>query len=255
MTNTDIQRFAREELLPRLGGDYALFSRRDAVRLRGSFAQSVLLGSKRSGNLLVIPTFYVVGARPDDECMHQTLSLPVSGMDTARKWHVRPDQALDAALAQHLIGQMEKDSPLSFVAPLDDAGLDRCLGIYLKKTDQWIPALSRAFLSMCRGLPQARAELDAARRIFLVTSRFGLGGTPVDWENAALARFDELASRLERDDCIALCRADAEAHAQRMRLPALPWPAAWPAAVPPWPAPAQAGGFQRLVQRLRGAPG
>lgn len=40
-----------------------------------------------------------------------------------------------------------------------------------------------------------------------------------DFEEALYARFQKLESRLDRPDCIALCRANAEEHARLLGLP------------------------------------
>lgn len=56
-----------------------------------------------------------------------------------------------------------------------------------------------------------------------------------DFEEALYARFQKLESRLDRPDCIALCRANAEEHARLLGLPPIEWPSEWPNTVPPWP--------------------
>lgn len=203
--------------------------------MRGPFLQGVLFAKKRSGWLHVIPTFYVVGANPADPVIFQTISLPVHGVDEAMKWKWHADTLLDDNLASRIVSQLEECSPISFVGALDDVTVAVSLTIFSEKVTHWAPLLSLAFFCICSGNSSARDNLDRARRIFLKLSRYGSGTPPLDFEQALLARFDELEARLENPDCISICRAEAVEHAARLSLPVIEWPTEWPRVVPVWP--------------------
>lgn len=229
MKAIDIKIFSKTMVLPRLGAGHLVYANRDLVRMRGPFAQLLIFTTTKPRWLRVIPTFYVVGAdAADDDRPHQTVSLEV--LDPQR-WQFPPQTALDADFAKRLCGQIEKDSGISFVAPLDD-DQKICAGLqpFINRKTHWAAPLFRAFFNICRGAQSARTDLAQARQIFLARSRYGSGKPLLDYEQALLSRFDALEARLDMSDCIAICRAEADEHAKRMSLPTISWPPEWPTA-------------------------
>ena len=225
-----------------------MYTKRDLVRMRGPFVQAVLFAKKRSDWLHIIPTFYVAGDDPAAETLFQTMSLPIARTDDERRWRFPPETALDADLAQGLVGQLERESPLSFAKPLEDDAIVAALDLFARRVPHWAPALSMAFFNMCRGAVCAGADLAQARKLFVKYSRYGLGQAPLDYEQVLMARFDTLQRRLQEPECILLCRAEAEGHASRLGLPAVGWPPEWPTAAPP-PAAGKAGWLDKLLRR------
>ena len=60
MKASDIKNFSKIHLCNALDNQYEVIANRDLVRMYGPFVQAILLSTKRSGWLHVIPTFYVV---------------------------------------------------------------------------------------------------------------------------------------------------------------------------------------------------
>ena len=146
-----------------------------------------------------------------------------------------PETPLDEKFAAEILTRLKKDSPISFTAPLEDEAIDKALRWFGKDGLHWAADLFLAYFNMTRGAPTARRDLGRAFDIFRRKSRMATDKPLRDWEEALLARFQELESRLDRPDCIALCRADAEEHARLLKLPPIVWPPEWPESVPPWP--------------------
>src|ERR1700741_1259007 len=112
----EVARFVREALRGCVGKEYAVYQRRALVRMRGPFVQLIGLYVTRGGALLVLPTYYVVGASPGDPVLHQTLSLYA---DSPRRWMFM-NPTLDQKFAQRLVEQTEQDAPLSFTKEITD---------------------------------------------------------------------------------------------------------------------------------------
>jgi len=152
----------------------------------------------------------------------------------ARRWSFPPETPLDEAFAAEILRRLKEDSPISFTEPLKDEAIDKALR-WFGKDGYWLAHLFIAYFNMTRGAPTARKDLARAFHLFIKHSSYSTDEPPLDFEEALHARFHELESRLDRPDCIALCRADAEEHAQLLKLPPIVWPPEWPQAVPPWP--------------------
>lgn len=178
--------------------------------------------------MYVYPTFYVVGADPTHEVMFQTMSLPMSGVDSDRRWRVDPEALLDESLAERFVKQIEKDSPLSFHEPLTDSDIHRALVKFCKCRKSWMPSLSLAYWEILTGARSAADTLVMAKKEFIKYSRYGAGKEPLDFEQALMARFELLQARIGSADGVSQCRAEAEAHAARLRLPKIEWPTEWP---------------------------
>lgn len=232
MDSSDLARFAKNVVRPLLGSDYFVYARRDLVRMRGPFFQGVLFAKKRSGWLVVIPVFYVLGASQSDDVLFQTMSLPVSGVDEYGIWRWSPDVCLGEVLAEGVVAQIERESPLSFFQSLEDERIDAALNYFSSRVDHWAPSLSRAYFNMCRGRAGAHGELLAARKKFIELSRIGRGGLPTDFESGLLSRIETLLLRFEQTNCIELCRRDVEEHANRLSLGDVKWPVEWPESLP-----------------------
>lgn len=227
----EIARFVKQCLQPQLPIAYQMYGKRDLVRMRGNFAQLVLIAQGRGHYLSVLPTLYVVGADLVDETIHQTVSLKVR---SPHDWCFSPE-ALDLAFATQIVQQLERSPVTTFVCEFGDKEIDKALRWFGKTRTHWAADLFLAFFNMTRGAPTARKDLARAFQLFIKHSRYATDKPPFDFEEARYARFKELESRLDRPDCIALCRSDAEEHAQLLKLPPIVWPPEWPESVPPWP--------------------
>lgn len=224
----NLRRYILERIAPELGEDYRLIGRRLLVRMRGPFVQSFALSRSRGSALYATPNFFVVGADPAFPVMHGSLSLDTRN---PHRWSfVKPELTPD--LASTLMKMLRSDSPVSFFEPLTDTSIDTALRWFLSKDNHWSAHQFKAFIAILRGQATARDDLARATKKF---RKQGLSDPPRDHETALLQRYAELEARLDRPDCIALCRADAEEHARSLKLPPVAWPSEWPTAVPPWP--------------------
>lgn len=257
---TDIARFVKTHLRAALPDFSCQYKRRDICRMRGLFMQGVGVGTSRGGWIHVYPDFFVLGAEIyekdlpknllkngsvcSDNLIHGTVSLEVKA---PRRWHFPPETPLDEALAAEILRRLKEDSPISFTELLTGDAIDKALRWFGKDGLHWAADLFLAYFNMTRGAPSARKDLARAFGLFVKHSRYSTDKPPLDYEEALYARFQELEARLDRPDCIALCRADAEEHARLLGLPPIVWPPEWPASVPPWPkAP------ESLFDRLKG---
>lgn len=241
----DIARFAYDYLQPLLADSYERYKKGDLVRMRGNLVEGLLIGVSRGGWIHIYPTFYVIGADPAYEGIHQTVSLEAKN---PHGWKFPPETPLDEALAKEILDRLARDSPISFVDPLDDEAIDKGLRWFGRDKLHWSADLFAAFFNMARGASTTRADLARAFEIFRRRSRLSTGKPLRDWEEVLRNRFIELQSRLDRDDCISLCRADAEAHAKVLGLPPIAWPPEWPEQVPPWPNEEPAGWANKLAR-------
>ena len=250
--SADIARFVRGSLKPALPESYVGYKSRFLLRTHGNVVQGIIVGVARGGWVRVYPTFYVVGADPSFKAIHQTVSLQTRD---PRRWHFAPDTALDEALTREIRERLEHESPVSFEAALDDESLDRGLRWFGRRGSHWSADLFLAFYGMTRGARTARSDLSRARALFQRYSRLASGKPLLDWEERLCQRFQELDSRLDGSECVALCRADSEAHAAELGLPLIVWPTDWPERVPPWPKQSGfglGGGLRRWVGHVVG---
>lgn len=244
----EIARFVRthlREALPDFTGQY---KRRDILRMHGHLVQWLFVGVSRSGWIHVSPTLYVLGAEvyirdlerhklkdgslDTDALFNSAVGL---GVKFPRRWDFEPDIPLDEKFAAEIVARLNQDSPISFVQPLEDEEIDKALRWFGKDGLNWAADLLLAFFNMTRGAPSARKDLARAFQLFIKRSRYSTDKPPFDFEEALFTRFQEFESRLDRPDCVALCRADAETHAKLLKLPPIVWPPEWPKSVPPWP--------------------
>lgn len=230
-----------KDALPDLKDQY---KKRDILRLRGNLVQLVIVGVSRGGWIHVSPTLYVLGSEPNENFIHQTV-----GLDTKQPqaWKFPPETLLDASFSNEIADRLAHDVPISFTQPLSDEAISRGLCWFGKDGLHWAADLFLAFFNMTRGATSARKDLAHAFELFRRNSRLSTDKPLRDWEEALLTRFNELEARLDRPDCIALCRADAEAHAGLLKLPAIVWPPEWPEAVPPWPKEKPSGWLNKLL--------
>lgn len=224
-----VKHFSQTILKQKIGSEeYRIFQKRDLIRMHGPFVQSILMGIGRNGSLSVIPTYYQVGADPSDEVMFQTMSLPISGIDRNRRWLVFDGTPLDEPLAERLVKQLKKESPLSYFEPLDDKNIYKCLKKFTRKTRHWAPGLSLAFWEILVGAKSAPKTLEKAKKLFVRYSRYSISKEPLEYEQKLMARYDLLRERLDSVDGVSQCREDAEIHAEKLKLPKIEWPAEWP---------------------------
>lgn len=246
----EIARFVKthlREALPDFTGQY---KRRDTLRIRALVIQMVSVGESRGGWLRVHPTLSVLG--PDiymrdldgHKCKDGSLDrdallsqVGLEGMSSSapRRWSFPPETPLDERFAAEILARLKADSPISFTASLEDEAIDSALRWFGKDRLHWVADLFLAYFNMTRGAPSARKDLSQAFDLFIKHSRYSTDKPPFDFEEALHARFLELQARLDRHDCIALCRADAEEHARLLKLPPIVWPPEWPESVQPWP--------------------
>lgn len=241
---SDLSRFVKGYAISRLDAGYLEFTKGDIFRPRANLLQILILWVSRGGWIHIEPTLYVVGANPSEQTLHQTVSL---GGKEPRSWQFSPETPLDAEFADLIVNQLNQDSPISFTQPLTDEAIDKGLRWFGKDGLHWAADLFLAFFNMTRGAPTARKDLAHAFELFRRNSRMVTDKPLRDWEKALLVRFKELESRLDRPDGIALCRADAEAHAKQLKLPSIVWPPEWPESVPPWPKDSAGSWIKRFI--------
>lgn len=244
----EIARFVRTHLrvvLPDFTGQY---KRRDICRMRGPLMQGIGVAVSRGGWIRLSPGLFVLGPEiyrkelqssklKDGSISTDNLIHTAVGLESKapRRWMFEPETSLDEEFAAEILTRLKKDSPISFTDPLEDEAIDKALRWFGKDGLHWAADLFLAFFNMTRGAPTARKDLARAFELFIKHSRYSTDKPPLDFEIALHARFQELEARLDRPDCIALCRADAEEHARLLKLPAIVWPPEWPESVPPWP--------------------
>jgi len=247
----EIAQFVRTHLrvlLPDFTGQY---KRRDIYRMRGHVVQWMFVGSGRSGWIEISPALSVLGPKIYEKDMESSrckdgsldtnsllstvAALKSTSPSDLRRWSFPPETPLDEAFAAEILCRLMEDSPISFTDPMQDEAIDKALRWFGKDGLHWSADLFLAYFNMTRGAPTARKDLARAFELFIKHSRYSTNKPPFDFEEALFARFKELESRLDRPDCIALCRADAEEHARLLKLPSIVWPPEWPEAVPPWP--------------------
>ena len=187
---------------------------RDSVRLHGAFVQLMALSGGRYGHTLhVLPTFYVVGARPWDEVITQSISVDSI---QPRDWRIQ-DASLDHSLAALLNQRIEKASPIPYSQPLTNAAIVKALEFFEKRGTSEVASMGLAFFLMSLG------RVDVASRLKLARKTFMKDNNPIkhDWQHNVVKRLDVLEARVSQPDCVELCRREAEEHAQRLGLPAL----------------------------------
>ena len=231
ITNSDLGKFLKLEMKAHLQDDYFVFQKRTLARQHGPVVQQFAAWISKGGWLHFEPSLYVVGASITDESIHQTVSL---GAIDPRQWHFPPDTTLDKRLAEHLCQKLESESPITFLSSIEDIDVEKNLRWFGEAELHWAPSFFLAFFNIVRGVKDAGKDLDYAMRIFQKNSRLS-GDKPLrDWEVTLNSRFSTLEGRLADSNCIALCRADAEDHAQSLKLPSIVWPTDWPESVSPW---------------------
>lgn len=223
-----LRRFLKELIVPNLGNGFQFKGKREAVRMRGPFVQSIALARARGSGLYVIPYYFMVGADPTSEVMHENLGLAILNW---RNWSFL-EAKLDSEFAALLLTRLRADAPASFFDDLTDTSIDAAMQWFIRKGNDPSAHQFKTFMAILLGRETARTDLERAIAVF---KRKALSDPPRDHEAALLQRYADLEARLGHPDCIALCRADAEAHAQRLKLPPIAWPHEWPTSVPPWP--------------------
>lgn len=246
----EITQFVKMHLRAVLPDFTAQYKRRDILRMRGHIVQWVFVGVSRSGWIEISPALSVLGPKiyekdmESNRCRDGSIDLnsllsTVSALKSTsagslRRWSFPPETPLDETFATEILTRLKHDSPISFTDPLEDEAIDKALR-WFGKDGYWLAHLFLTYFNMTRGAPTARKDLARAFELFIKHSRYSTNKPPFDFEEALFARFQELESRLDRPDCIALCRADAEEHARLLKLSPIVWPPAWPESAPPWP--------------------
>ncbi len=230
----DIARFVRTYLREALPDFTEQYKRRDILRMRGHLVQWVFVGVSRGGWITVSPSLSVLGPhiylQGLEYCKNKdgsfnsdglivAISLDGESASASRRWHFPPDTPLDQTFSAEIVSRLKQDSPISFVSPLEDEAIDKALRWFGRDKRHWSDYMFLAFFNMTRGASTARADLARAFEIFRRRSRLSTDKPLRDWEEVLRDRFLDLESRLDREDCIALCRADGEEHAKLLGLP------------------------------------
>ncbi len=226
LSNKDIARFMLTLVLPKLGQDFFPYVKKDLARMRGPFVQLLALSSSKSGRFLKVhPTLYVVGADPSFEVISQNVSLEVWA---PRKWSF-DSPTLGEAFADRLLQQIEAETPISFVQPLDDSAIEAALRRFAAAKGHWNAQFFLAFLSILQRWPNAHEELVAAQKVFDKLVQPGAAGLP-PWGKAQLRRFEALRRRIDSANGVEECKKECESHALSLKLPPIAWPTEWFAA-------------------------
>lgn len=214
---TDIIRFSGKHLRPKLAADFLPFHKnRDLVRQRLNFVQLLALSGGRYGETLkVLPTFYVLGARPSDEIMPQTVALSTKHPE---RWRFQ-GRHLDDQLADDICSLLKVHSPLSFFSPVGVDDVVSSLKFFCTDATSEDAPLFLAFFMMANGIPGEKLWIEKARKCFLRQN-------PViqhDWQRSTLQRIEHI-ERLSGDASAEfLCQQEANNHAARLRLPKIVW--------------------------------
>jgi len=210
----EIARFVRMYLRAVLPDLTETFKRRDILRMRGHLVQMVSVGVGRGGWVRVYPSLSVLGPGTykknlnsykckdgslDVDSLFSAVSLEAMSASATRRWHFPPDTPLDEAFAAEIHRRLKEDSPISFTDPLEDEAIDKTLR-WFGKDGYWLAHLFLAYFNIIRGAPTARKDLARAFHLFIKHSRYSTDKPLRDWEEALLARFQELESRLDRPD-------------------------------------------------------
>lgn len=211
------------EVRPLLPDDYVVYMKRDYLRMRGPFIQLLAVSLGRGGRVVKVhPTFYVAGADLKMDVITESASL---GIIDPHDWRFL-DQPLDSSFARLIVDRVAAHTPLSFQEPITDAAMAGALKQFARMPKNWSVRLLYGFLLILLGHGDARRELRNAVADF-TKDRRKRNDAP-SWELEMDARFTELLARLDAPDRILRCRQDAEAHAARLKLPGIRWPAEWP---------------------------
>lgn len=221
----DLAKFTKAELMPLLPAGYSINMNRTVLRRRANFVQFITLGTSRGGYISVSPVIYLVGA--DDKEIIMTCSGSI-GIKKPNNWKFHPDTLLDHNFAQAIIERIEKESPISFLKPLEDAAMVNAL----KSFDQTDFAILSyiAFLYLSMGDASAKPYLSKLEKYYAKvcdSTKPSIHGIR-EWEYARQVRTKNLISRMSQPDCVALCRQEAEMHAELLGLPKITWPEEWP---------------------------
>lgn len=212
-----IKKFVTAILRPRVASDFVTHhENRALVRQRCNFAQLIALSGGRYGETLkALPTFYVVGARPSDAIIPQSVSLHA---DEPHKWRFQGRQ-LDEHLADDICRLLVRHSPLSYFAPFGAADVVEALKCVAKKEISEDAPLFLAFFMFANGISGGEAWIEKARRVFLKQNPIILH----DWQRTTLLRIEELERRHNLPNAANLCQAEAQDQAMRLGLPRIEW--------------------------------
>lgn len=213
----EIKKFASRILGPLIARDFLPFhGNRALVRQRANFVQLVALSGGRYGETLkVLPTFYVVGARPSDEVIPQSISLNAEYPD---KWRFQ-DRHLDGDLAGEICKLLTEQSPLSFFSPIGIADVVAALELSAANAVSEDAPLFLAFFMMANGISGEKKWLGKARKCFQKQNPVILH----DWQRETSRRIEALEQRINVPGAEILCQQEAEDHALRLNLPRITW--------------------------------
>lgn len=229
----DLAKFVKTQLLPLLPEEYsAVHGNRTVLRMRGHLVQWIGLDVGRGGYIKIVPTLYVVGAHNAEPVMTCTASL--YGLKETRMWHFNEQYQLDNAFAKFIIERIETKTPLSFIQPLGDETIIKALIWFNKQVKHWAVNWYIAFWYLCQGNPSALPYLNKLEKYFFDTYLGPKAKYPMrDLEKVYWARINLLKERMSDAQCVMLCRAEAEQHAELLKLPKLVWPSEWPTEMQP----------------------
>ncbi len=217
-----LNRYLVHELAPVLGPQFQRYGRRALVRMRGSVVQYLVLSASRTRVLVVSPGLFVCGADPNFPVLGGALS---HRFVRKNNWNF-VDPKLDEGLTNRIVTMLQADcGPLSFFSGMTDDLIGKEIKYFIHRGNFWSYHLHMAFFNITRGDRAAGDDLTRAVGAF---KALPLPDPPRDHDRALLRRFATLEARLDQPDCVALCRADAEEHARRLRLPPIRWPSEWP---------------------------
>lgn len=228
----DLAKFVKTQLLPLLPEEYsAVHGDRTVFRMRGHLVQWIGIGTSRSGWIEIFPTLYVVGADNTEIVMTGSASLNVTS--GRREWIFPKDTTLDQNFASLIIKRIETETPISFVQPFGDETIIKALVWFNKPVKHWAVSWYIAFWYLCQGNPSASPYLDKLEKYFSGVCSSQAKYPARDSERARWARIKLLRARMSDTHCVMLCRAEAEQHAELLKLPKLVWPAEWPTEMQP----------------------
>ena len=230
--STEIAKFMREHIKSHFPELDVVYKSRFYLQMNACVVRGLIIGVGKGGYIKVLPVMYVVGADLSEDELSPGLCTELYDRQTI--WQFPEDTPLNEVLAIEIKKRVNNSPAINFLGVFTQGVIERDIQWFAKRPEHWAANLDLAFFNMTRGAPTARKDLARAFELFRRKSRMVTDKPLRDWEEALLARFQELESRLDRPDCISLCRADSEKHARLLKLPPIVWPPEWPEAVPPW---------------------
>lgn len=220
-----VKRQVTTDLLPLLHPSFMIEpppSRYGVIRAYGCFTQTLYLGIGRYGDISVGISFYVLGAQSFENFVPVIMGL-LSADFSPRLFFANDEVAEHGLDMSFIVRVVQRHTPLSFLEPLTERSVLDCLNYFERRAVRFYIPMHVAFYHMAQGdYGLAPKYLRKARKMLEHEYR------GVSQLYTADVMFFERMAELERyaEDPAhrASARADAERHAEMLKLPPIVWP-------------------------------